>query len=783
MGKKTKAGKSRRDKFYFLAKEQGYRSRAAFKLLQLNKKYDFLKNAKCLIDLCAAPGGWMQVARKFMPASSLIVGIDLDPIRAIPGTISMVEDITTAKCRKALKSSLNDWKADVVIHDGSPNVGGNWAKDAYGQSELVLHAAKLACEFLAENGMFISKVFRSKDYNNLLWVLKQLFQKVEVTKPEASRSTSAEIYFICKGYLNPSKIDPEMFKPECIFKDVEGVNKVNPEMTVNSLHKEMLQQKRQRSGYEDDRMLLYKKLSVKAFLDDPNPIPRLAEFNVLEFDEASKQFLDHPLTSNDVKESCQDLKVLGKREFSVLLKWHKGINKERKAESQPEVVIEEQIVEPIDEEAELDAKIAANIEEMKNKEKKRLRRLKKKRKDQKMKASQMSLTSSEVAADINEEASDSLFSLNQIKSEVDLDRVHEGDIAEEEDDSMDSADENSEEEMEQVDRVDRLEDEMQSLYDEYKHRKQIIDKKRKAEIRSLGLESEDDEPEINEVIDESADEAEILDDANPLKRSLVPENQKQVNRDMFFERDLFKELEGMKDIDAKHPMPKQTVAPNPNPPVVYESSDEEERKTKVSKSDTFEVVPMEEISTWTDDSDAEAEVMALGSAMLRKKKKLQMIDDSYNRYAFHDATDELPEWFVEDEAEHLRPQIPVTKAEVDVFKAKLMEINARPIKKIMEARSRKKLKAIKKFENMKQKAQSIIDSDMPEKEKLKRMQTVYAKKQTKKDKVYVVSKKGGGTFGNSNTKGKRVIRVDTRMKADKKGLERAEKRKSKRRRK
>ena len=150
---------------------------------------------------CKSPASiWPQIASSLVRQSSpsfpvptlwAIKGVDLVPIKPIPRVVTFTSDITTPQCRNVVRGELKDWKADVVLHDGAPNVGTAWVQDAYSQSELVLMSLKLAVEFLIKGGTFITKVFRSADYNSLIWVFGQLFSKVEATKPPSSRYGNA----------------------------------------------------------------------------------------------------------------------------------------------------------------------------------------------------------------------------------------------------------------------------------------------------------------------------------------------------------------------------------------------------------------------------------------------------------------------------------------------------------------------------------------------------------------------------------------------------------------
>ena len=223
----------------------------------------------------------MQVAAKYMPAASIKIGVDLDPIKSIKGCMTFQCDITTPKCLAIIKKELKHFSADIVLNDGAPNVGTDWNLDAYNQIELSLHALKLATQVLRKGGIFITKVFRSKDYNSLLYVCNQLFNKVESSKPASSRSQSAEIFMVCQGFKAPDFIDPKFLDPKYALADAEeGAEEIDSGVKITSLKKLLDVKKRNRGGYDVVREnLLYDESDMWDFLESQDPYEYLTKCN------------------------------------------------------------------------------------------------------------------------------------------------------------------------------------------------------------------------------------------------------------------------------------------------------------------------------------------------------------------------------------------------------------------------------------------------------------------------------------------------------------------------
>uniref|UniRef100_A0AAR2IU95 pre-rRNA processing protein FTSJ3 n=1 Tax=Pygocentrus nattereri TaxID=42514 RepID=A0AAR2IU95_PYGNA len=642
MGKKLKVGKTRKDKFYHLAKETGYRSRSSFKLIQLNRKFQFLQKARALVDLCAAPGGCLHV----------------------------LEDITTEKCRQALRKELQTWKVDVMLNDGAPNVGANWQHDAFSQAHLTLMALKLACEFLGKGGTFVTKVFRSKDYQPLMWIFQQFFKKVQATKPQASRNESAEIFVICQGFLAPDKIDNKFFDPKHAFKEVETQVKTVKELVTVK--------KPKAEGYEEGDLTLHHPFSVTEFLKAENPVDFLSKASAITFDNPELE--SHTATSSEIKECCKDIKVLGRKELRLLLSWRS-----------------------------------------------KLRRF--------------------LAKKLKEEAKqlDQEISLSSSEEESDTEKDHKKKKVEEK--QTDEEEDEEEEEMEK--KVAELKAE--EIAELKRKKKKLLKERRKQRERT---ELKMDLPGVS-IADAG--------DSNMFSLSTIKKGLSELALGDMKGADAWVDEMGEDDVHV---------------------SDVEMTYTAINGTWVFvcflNVVPPPTTGKRARIMDAEG--MALGAQIATSKKRCKdLVDSSFNRFANSEDMTELPAWFVDDERKHRKKPVPVTQEMVEEYKEKWKQINARPIKRLAEAKARKKRRMLKKMEQAKKKAEAVVNTvDISEREKMAQLKSIYKKAGVGKEKrevTYVVSKKGAGRKIRRPPGVKGAFRVvDRRMKKDLKGKQKKEQR-------
>eukprot|EP00916_Digyalum_oweni_P019719 GHVL01032910.1.p1 GENE.GHVL01032910.1~~GHVL01032910.1.p1 ORF type:complete len:878 (+),score=252.60 GHVL01032910.1:47-2635(+) len=844
MGKKCKTGKNRLDKYYQLAKDQGYRARSAFKLIQLARKHDFLSNSTTVVDLCAAPGSWMQVAQKNMPVASCIIGIDIVPIKPIKGCTSIQADITTPRCLQLLKRTLNDSLADCVLHDGSPNIGSAWSRDAYAQNELVLKSLKLACQILKKGGTFVTKIFRSGDYPSLLWVFRQLFIKVDSTKPLASRDASAEIFVICQNYKSPTKLDPRFFDPKDVFLDtsVEAEKTLKNAKSISSsasggqsgmraLNEFLKHQgKRNRGGYEvgDDYLVS----SVKLFLEDTNPAKFLVKHNKLNFDSDTKDLEIHPSTTPYIIDLLKDIKVLGKRDLMMLLKWRfkylKEIGKDIKKTKTPKIDIEENQAD-VDEE-QMDRLIKqqsakTKAEKRKNNELKKKAELRKK-----MNMSSFPTTiwepdlfhaSREFKSRFPEEGK--LLDIEEVEKEVNGEDPLDEFLTPEEGEIMDEKDRLAEME-EEIDIFLKKKHEFMTERESFnadkkekKTRRQRVREERKQELEQFDYQVEreelerqkaarmedSDEGSIEGSSSDESEELEFQSDEEETREDILEEessanqdgdNPNRARVDRWFSQDIFKGVKPTDNISTESEIINELADSDlPQIPLPEKKKKQLERKKKLQKEgekdkkdkknhfddDEIEIVPVEETTpahlahlTKPTDTKELAEIQGLGTLMIQKRARMDLIDGAYNRYADNQPKSTLPGWFVEEEKKHNVAQLPLTKEMMRAYKAKLREINARPIRKVAEAKGRKKKREKLRLEKMKKQATTIAEStELNEAAKSKTIEKLTQKAMTeKRKKVLVVSRRSGGRKTVSSDgkipKGAKVKVVDRRMKKD-----------------
>ncbi|MBS3171763.1 RlmE family RNA methyltransferase [Candidatus Woesearchaeota archaeon] len=188
--------KNRKDFYFKKAKEEGYRARSAYKLFELNKKYNLIKRSDRVLDLGCNPGSWLQAASKI--SNGLVVGVDILPVKEIKNVNFIQANVTDKKTIDMIKSISNEF--DVILSDMAPKTSGIKELDHNKSIYLSEKALEIAENLLVNNGNFLCKVFQGEFFKEFLDNIKKKFEFVKSSKPESSRRESKEIYIIAKGF-------------------------------------------------------------------------------------------------------------------------------------------------------------------------------------------------------------------------------------------------------------------------------------------------------------------------------------------------------------------------------------------------------------------------------------------------------------------------------------------------------------------------------------------------------------------------------------------------------
>ena len=797
-----------------------------------------------MIDLCAAPGSWLQVASETMPPNALIIGVDIAPIRPIPRAITFQGDITSEKCRSTIRGHLKTWKADTVLHDGAPNVGAAWTQDAFDQNVLALQAMKLATDFLGLGGTFLTKVFRSKDYDSLMWVFNQLFDNVEATKPPASRNVSAEIFIVCRGFKAPQRIDPRLLDPHAVFTEVPAPCSTNAAKVFAPEKK-----RRSREGYNDGDC--FRQASLSEFIHTPHPVAMLGSFNKFSFEQLNSDdivlvALNRLLETNpEIRSCCSDLKVLGRKEFRALLRWRLEVremfglsSKEKELGTEATEAVE---VESMDEGLGMQDELQWPSENNMAKKRKLSRKVNQDKKKEIMRL-RMSMQG---PPDVNlhqqgVEGHDSMFSLTTISQAMDTPaRDNHMKTFEHSEVNESSSSEGSYEEEDDADRLDR---ELDALYKEYTERRGRTDAKTK--VKKARQELDDDEwhglaSDPGETTDGSSrDEMDYEDLEDGLLHyqrlsNKVNDSGLTQRASSFFGKGIFGEIEELKEgpetekvqpalavvstsslqnnLDSKSKGEQRkrktdttTVLKSPSHLACDESA-ELEADDRLLDMDDYEdagngtdLRPNKRINSSTDTSSSHpangpanidiitVEAMTLAQQLASgQKQKHDLIDDDFNRNSFLDTNAGLPDWFLDDEQEHTRPNKPITAAAAAAIREKLRALNARPIRKVREAKDRRMMRVRRRMKRLqKGNAASLESGDGDgdgvtggERARSMAAKLVAAKKLPRRQVKLVVAKGGNkGIAGRPRGIKGRYRIVDARLKKDLRGAKRAAKR-------
>ncbi|WP_290598030.1 MULTISPECIES: SAM-dependent methyltransferase [unclassified Archaeoglobus] len=187
--------KDKQDYYYWKAKKEGYRSRAAYKLLQMNRTFKLIREGDLVLDLGATPGGWSQVA---VELGAKVVAVDLNPMPPIDGVTFIKGDIMAPETLERIKEISETY--DVVMSDASPKISGKWTIDHLRSIDLARASFNIAKEVLKPGGNFVVKVFQGEEIQKLFGELKPYFRFKKFHSPKASRKRSAEVYFVGKRF-------------------------------------------------------------------------------------------------------------------------------------------------------------------------------------------------------------------------------------------------------------------------------------------------------------------------------------------------------------------------------------------------------------------------------------------------------------------------------------------------------------------------------------------------------------------------------------------------------
>jgi len=217
---------TRKDDYYNRAKQQGYRSRSAYKLKQLDEDAGLISEGDTVVDLGAAPGGWLQVASELAGEGGTVVGVDLQRIDPIDGVETIRGDMTDEDTRARITESIDE--ADVVVSDMAPNMTGEYSLDHARSVYLARTAFETAAELLAPGGDFVAKVFEGPDTDGLRADIDEEFEYVRTIHPDASRDASSELYMVAKGRLTAPVREGETVDVEIedVGSEGDGIAKV-----------------------------------------------------------------------------------------------------------------------------------------------------------------------------------------------------------------------------------------------------------------------------------------------------------------------------------------------------------------------------------------------------------------------------------------------------------------------------------------------------------------------------------------------------------------------------